>query len=227
MNSTNTPIITAQGLTKTFRMGDTELSVLRGVDLTVARGEWLGLFGRSGSGKSTLLHLIGGLDSATNGTIDFDGQEITRLRGRKLDKYRSRRVGFVFQSYHLLPELTALENVAIAGKIAKTPGSPTDRAMALLERVGLKDRTKHRPAKLSGGERQRVAIARALINEPGVLLADEPTGNLDAETGASIIELLHKLHDEGQTILMVTHDESIVDHADRVVTLIRGKIDRP
>jgi len=229
------PIIEVRALNKTFRMGDSELPVLRGIDLSVTAGEWLGLFGRSGSGKSTLLHLIGGLDTSDSGQILYRGagrqnqeseqtQNVAQLRGRKLDRYRATQVGFVFQAYHLLPELTALENVAIAGRIGGR-GDHKQRAEYLLERVGLKDRTKHRPAKLSGGERQRVAIARALINDPGVLLADEPTGNLDAETGASILDLLHQLHDDGQTILMVTHDESIVDHADRVVRLTRGLID--
>ncbi|MEM7627498.1 MAG: ABC transporter ATP-binding protein [Planctomycetota bacterium] len=227
------PILEARGLNKHYRMGSSDLHVLRGVDVELAPGEMLAILGRSGSGKSTLLHLLGGLDRPDSGTVDFNGQNLFRLAGGKLDRYRNRHVGFVFQFYHLLPELSALENVTIGAMLGRSvlgwPGvkkKVSERAKTLLERVGLAERMKHRPAKLSGGERQRVAIARALINEPDVLLADEPTGNLDIETGGSILELFHELHDEGQTMVLVTHDEKVANAADRVVTLERGKLVR-
>lgn len=227
------PILRAKELHKRYRMGSTDLHVLRGVDVELAHGEMLAILGRSGSGKSTLLHLLGGLDRPDSGTVDFNGQNLFRLAGGKLDRYRNRHVGFVFQFYHLLPELSALENVTIGAMLGHSvfgwPGvkkQVNERAKMLLHRVGLDERMKHRPAKLSGGERQRVAIARALINEPDVLLADEPTGNLDVETGGSILELFHDLHRDGQTMVLVTHDENVANAADRVVTLERGKLVR-
>ena len=205
--------------------------MLRGVDLDLHRGEWLSILGRSGSGKSTLLHLIGGLDRPTDGSVQFDGTDIFKMRGRKLDRYRNANVGLVFQFYHLMPELSALENVMIGSMLGSSvlawPGrrrQARERAEALLERVGLKDRLTHRPSKLSGGERQRVAIARALINEPSVLLADEPTGNLDADTAGSIMDLFRQIHAEGQTLAMVTHDQAVAKAGDRVVTLVKGKL---
>jgi len=206
-------------LHKHYRLGGQDLHVLRGVDLGVADGEWLAILGRSGSGKSTLLHLMGGLDRPDQGGVMFDGRAVFELRGRALDRYRSRHVGLVFQFYHLLPELTALENILIGAMVGRSVFGYTGEraglrahAHALLERVGLADRAKHRPSKLSGGERQRVAIARALINQPDVLLADEPTGNLDADTGGEIMDLFRGLHAEGQTIVMVTHDERVFRH---------------
>ena len=224
-------LLVARGLTKTYQMGSASLEVLRGVDVSVYRGEMLAILGRSGSGKSTLLHLLGGLDRPDGGRVDFDGQDLFGLRGAKLDHYRNRHVGFVFQFYHLLPELSALENVTVAAMLGRSvwgwPGVRREvrqRAEALLDRVGLGGRMRHRPAKLSGGERQRVAIARALINEPAVLLADEPTGNLDADTGQSILGLFHELHREGQTMVLVTHDAKVADAADRVVTLVQGRL---
>ncbi|MEM8738672.1 MAG: ABC transporter ATP-binding protein [Planctomycetota bacterium] len=224
-------ILQATDLHKRYRMGTTDLHVLRGVDVTLHRGEMLAILGRSGSGKSTLLHLLGGLDHPDRGRVDFDGQDLFRLRGAALDRYRNRRVGFVFQFYHLLPELSALENVTVAAMLGRSviawPGvkkQVRQRAAELLERVGLTDRMRHRPNKLSGGERQRVAMARALINEPDVILADEPTGNLDADTGGSILELFHELHGDGQTMVLVTHDARVAEAADRVVTLVRGRL---
>ncbi len=225
-------IIAVNDLHKSYRIGGQPLQVLRGVDLEVQASEWLAILGRSGSGKSTLLHLMGGLDRPDRGGVDFRGEPVFALRGRALDLYRSRHVGLVFQFYHLLPELSALENVLIGAMVRYTTlgylserSAIRQRAEGLLQRVGLTDRMKHRPTKLSGGERQRVAIARALINQPDVLLADEPTGNLDADTGSSIMELFRGLHDEGQTIVMVTHDERIAAAADRRLTLVRGKLD--
>ena len=224
-------LLTAVDLQKTYRMGSADLHVLRGVDVSVGRGEMLAILGRSGSGKSTLLHLLGGLDRPDRGRVDFLGQELFRLRGAQLDLYRNRHVGFVFQFYHLLPELSALENVTVGAMLGRSvlawPGvrkRVNERAEMLLERVGLGGRMRHRPAKLSGGERQRVAIARALINGPDLLLADEPTGNLDADTGGSILELFHELHRDGQTMVIVTHDQNVADAADRVVTLVGGRL---
>ena len=212
-------------------MGGTELRVLRGVDVAVGEGEMLAILGRSGSGKSTLLHLLGGLDRPDGGEVLFQGQDLFRFRGARLDRYRNRHVGFVFQFYHLLPELTALENVVMGAMLGESVlrwprvrRGVRARAEALLERVGLGPRMRHRPSKLSGGERQRVAIARALINEPAVLLADEPTGNLDADTGHAILELFHELHADGQAMVLVTHDQKVADAADRVVTLVQGRL---
>ena len=225
------PIIQANGLNRSFHEAGRELHVLRGVDLTLNRGEWLSILGRSGSGKSTLLHLLGGLDRPTHGSVVFDGTDIFTLRGGRLDRYRNQHAGFVFQFYHLLPELSALENVLIGSMLGSSvftwPGkrkAARQTAVEMLERVGLKDRLTHRPAKLSGGERQRVAIARALVNRPSVLLADEPTGNLDADTAGSILDLFRSLHKDGQTIAMVTHDQTVADAGDRVVTLVKGKL---
>lgn len=224
-------IIEAHDLKRSFHEAGRELHVLRGVDVSIAQGEWLSILGRSGSGKSTLLHLLGGLDRPTTGTVRFNGTDIFTLSGGRLDRYRNQHAGFVFQFYHLLPELSALENVLIGSMLASSmftwPGkrkAARQTAIEMLERVGLKDRLTHRPAKLSGGERQRVAIARALVNRPSVLLADEPTGNLDADTAGSILDLFRSLHKDGQTIAMVTHDQTVADAGDRVVTLVKGKL---
>ena len=224
-------IIQATNLKRSFHDAGRELEVLRGVDMSVERGEWVSILGRSGSGKSTLLHLVGGLDRPTQGSVVFDGIDIFSLRGSKLDRYRNQHAGFVFQFYHLLPELSALENVVIGSMLGSSMlgwlgkrDAARQTAVQMLERVGLGDRLGHRPAKLSGGERQRVAIARALVNRPSVLLADEPTGNLDADTAGSILEVFRSLHEDGQTIVMVTHDQSVADTGDRVVTLVKGRL---
>ena len=215
-----------------FEEGGRTLEILRGVDLAVRRGEMLAVLGRSGSGKSTLLHLLGGLDRPDAGEVLVNGQSVGGLSARRLDRLRCERLGFVFQFYHLLPELTALENVVAAAMIRRGIWSwPSHRrearrrAEALLERVGLADRARHRPAKLSGGERQRVAIARALMNEPDVLLADEPTGNLDADTGASVLEMFTDLHAGGQAMVLVTHDERVAEAATRAIRLTRGRLE--
>jgi ABC-type lipoprotein export system ATPase subunit len=207
-------------------MGKRTLEVLRGVNLEVARGEFLALRGASGAGKSTLLHLIGGLDSPNAGEIFFNGQNLAKFSEEKLTQFRNRRVGFVFQAYHLLPELTALENVCLPARVARiSAASAEKRGSELLSRVGLKDRLDHKPSELSGGEQQRVAIARALINEPELLLADEPTGNLDSKTGGEIIELLKNLCAEKQmTLVIATHDAKVAAHAQRVIELADGRI---
>jgi ABC-type lipoprotein export system ATPase subunit len=222
----NEPFLTARGLAKSYTMGKRTLEVLRGVNLDVARGEFLALRGASGAGKSTLLHLIGGLDSPNAGEILFNGQDLARFSEGELTHFRNRRVGFVFQAYHLLPELTALENVCLPARVARiSAGDSEKRAAELLTRVGLAERTEHKPFELSGGEQQRVAIARALINEPELLLADEPTGNLDSHTGGDIIELLKSLRAEKKmTLAIATHDETVAAHAERVVQLVDGQI---
>lgn len=219
-------VLSATGLKKTYALGRRELEVLRGVDATVMRGEFVALRGASGTGKSTLLHLIGGLDTPNAGEIIFRGEKLSGYSESRLTDFRNRRVGFVFQAYHLLPELTALENVALTARIARTPSSvAAERALALLGRVGLASRADHKPTELSGGEQQRVAIARALVNEPELLLADEPTGNLDSKTGLEIIELLKALRvEKNMTLVIATHDEKVAAHADRVVQLVDGLV---
>ncbi|HEY1719011.1 MAG TPA: ABC transporter ATP-binding protein [Verrucomicrobiae bacterium] len=218
--------LSARALAKSYAMGRRTLEVLRGVNLEVLRGEFLALRGASGAGKSTLLHLIGGLDSPNAGEIFFKGQNLAKFSEGELTHFRNRRVGFVFQSYHLLPELTALENVCLPARIARISATQVEkRGRDLLSRVGLEDRLDHKPSELSGGEQQRVAIARALVNEPELLLADEPTGNLDSKTGGEIIELLKNLSVEKQTTLVIaTHDAKIAAHAQRVIELADGRI---
>ena len=231
MTESGEKLLRAKGLHKSYRMGEEDLRVLRGVELDVNQGEWLAVVGSSGSGKSTLLHLLGGLDRPDKGSVHFKDMDVFALNGARLDEYRNRKVGFVFQFYHLLPELTALENVLIGAMVKRGVLTwPRDRANAkklateLLDRLGMSHRLTHHPNKLSGGERQRVAIARALINQPAVLLADEPTGNLDAGTGKQILDVFREFHAEGQTIVMVTHDDKVAAAADRKVMLESGKL---
>lgn len=222
----------AVGLTKSYRKASVEIPVLRGVDLTVRRGEFLAIVGQSGSGKSTLLHLLGTLDSPDDGSLMFEGRRIDNLPSFERDRLRNRRFGMIFQFYHLLPELTTLENVLAPLMIGKSVlgflrARAAYRAAATrwLELVGLSHRLKHKPRELSGGEMQRAAIARALIASPDLLLADEPTGNLDRATGREILELLCSLNRQQKlTIVMVTHDLAIAERADRVVCLVDGRI---
>jgi len=215
-------ILVARGLRKTYTLGRQQVEVLRGVDLTVRRGEVLVIVGASGAGKSTLLHLLGGIDAPTAGTVMFEGTSLFELSNVARTRLRNQRVGFVFQSYHLLPELDALENVCVPAWLAGVREST--RGLELLQTVGLGDRREHRPNELSGGEQQRVAIARAMVNRPVLLLADEPTGNLDSKTGETILELLFGLRQElGTTLVMVTHDEHLARRGDRVLTIADGK----
>ena len=224
-------IINAAGIHKTYRMGRTSIEVLKGLDLSVERGSFLAIIGSSGSGKSTLLHILGALDRADAGTVQFNGSALDKFGARRLNQFRNKTVGFVFQFYHLLDELTVLENVTLPAMAAggtfawlTRRKSAKKKAMNLLERFGLGARITHKPYQLSGGERQRVAIARALMNDPEILLADEPTGNLDSETGNGILDALEELNRDGQTIIMVTHDEKIAHRACEVITLADGKI---
>jgi len=232
---TDQPIIEARDLRKTYRLGRVDVPVLKGVNLAVAPGERVAILGASGSGKSTMLHLLGGLDRPDRGAesrIAFRGTPLERMGSRALDRYRAHSVGFVFQFYHLLPELNVLRNVLIGAMIAhgragyaRRRAELHERARDLLARFGLAERLRHRPAELSGGERQRVAIARGLINQPDLLLADEPTGNLDQHTGAQILDALDELsRDRAQTMILVTHDAQTARRADRVINLRDGVV---
>ncbi len=220
------PLLSARAVTKTYTMGKRSLEVLRGVNLGVAPGDFLALRGASGTGKSTLLHLLGALDLPNSGEIWLAGENVTQLPESALIRIRNHKVGFIFQAYHLLPELDALENVCLPARLARVPAAEAEaRGRKLLARVGLSERTDHKPYELSGGEQQRVAIARALINQPDLILADEPTGNLDSHTGDGIIELLCSLRAENQTTLIIaTHDATVAARAPKVVELVDGQI---
>ena len=227
----STTVLQATGLHRTYRMGRVGVPVLRGVDLQVQEGEWLCVLGSSGSGKSTLLHQLGDLDRPDRGHIAWRGRSLTEMRRRERETYRNRAIGFVFQSYHLMPELNVLENVMVASMVGHDPiawrsmrAEASARAEELLDAFGLGHRFEHRPAELSGGERQRVAMARALVNGPDVVLADEPTGNLDTKTGDGILDVLAERHRLGLSMVMVTHDPTIAARADRVVKMVDGVV---
>ena len=229
--SKNDFILKAEGLHKFYRMGATEVKVLKGVNLNIKKGEFVAIIGASGSGKSTLLHILGALDKPSSGVVKFEKRDLSRFRAGQLNRFRNRMVGFVFQFYHLLDELSVLENVFLPAMTSKSiigwfacRRQAQNRAKEVLTQMGLAERIKHKPYQLSGGERQRVAIARALMNEPRLLLADEPTGNLDSATGNGILDVLERLNEAGQTIVMVTHDDRIASRAGRTVTLADGKI---
>ena len=227
-------LLEGMGLRKTYRLGRVDVPVLRGASITVLEGEWVAVLGASGSGKSTLLHLLGDLDQPDRhggGDVRFKDESVQELSGAARNRYRNRSIGFVFQFYHLLPELNVLENTFLPALVGLSRvryyaqrAAMRQKAADLLSSFGLDHRLHHRPRELSGGERQRVAIARALMNDPEVLLADEPTGNLDEETGREILDLLAEQHRNGLTIVMVTHDRSIADRADRLVELHRGQV---
>jgi len=220
------PLIRIEDLRREFAMGDQVVRAVDGITASVGAGEFLAVMGPSGSGKSTLLYLLGGLDRATSGEIWVNGREIVGLDENALADYRRREIGFVFQSFFLIPTMTALQNVAFPMVFAQVPVAEREpRALGLLERVGLGDRVRHRPTELSGGQQQRVAIARALALNPRIILADEPTGNLDSRTGAEIMQLLMQLNqEEGRTIVAVTHDASVTDYATRSLHLLDGHL---
>ena len=225
MSSASKTIIHTIGLTREYQMGNVILQALRGVELTVREGDFIALMGASGSGKSTLLSLIGLLDRATAGKYFLEDVEVSSLSRDELADIRGRRIGFIFQNFNLLPRFSAWENVALPLAYRKGEFGADEqhkRAMDSLTRVGLDLRARHQPMELSGGERQRVAIARALVTHPAVILADEPTGNLDSTTGQDIIRLLNELNEEGKTIVIVTHDMSIAKHAGRICTMRDG-----
>jgi putative ABC transport system ATP-binding protein len=213
-------------VTKKFQSGGTKVIAVDNVSLSVDQGKFVAIVGRSGSGKTTLMSLLGALEKPTSGTIEVDGQNITKLSDHALIRYRGRKIGFVFQSYNLVPNLTAFENVMLAIEFAGTRGDRKQRARQILSQVGLsEDKQRRKPSRLSGGEQQRVAIARALVNNPKLVLADEPTGNLDSQTSAMIVELLRDLaYSEHTTIIVVTHDASLADQTDGVFRLSDGKL---
>jgi ABC-type lipoprotein export system ATPase subunit len=216
--------ISVHGLVKTFGAGRTARRILDGADLEVAAGEVVAVLGRSGSGKSTLLHLLGGLDRADGGEIELGGERVTGASERALSTLRRRHVGFVFQFFHLLPELTGEANVLLAGRVRGAHPDAARRGRELIDRLGLRPVAGSLPAQLSGGEQQRFAVARALVNDPAVLLADEPTGNLDVDAGAEVLRLLRAAADDGRAIVLVTHEAAAADIADRVLRLEAGRL---
>ncbi|MEZ4679410.1 MAG: ABC transporter ATP-binding protein [Caldilineaceae bacterium] len=221
-------VIEITKLSKIYGEGDARVTALREIDLRVQRGEFVAIMGPSGSGKSTLMNILGCLDRATSGLFMLDGEDVSRLSKEQLAGVRNRKIGFVFQSFNLLPRLTALKNVMLPmmynGFQYLAPEAVEARAAAVLRSVGLGDRLHHTPMKLSGGQQQRVAIARALINEPAIIMADEPTGNLDSRSSEEIMGILHRLHNDGATIVMVTHEADRAAHAQRIINVLDGRI---
>ena len=222
----NNPIIEISGLKKIYRVGDVEVPALRGVDLTVTRGEFLSVVGPSGSGKSTLFHIVGGLTSPTSGTVIIDGQNMANLTDLERTRLRRGKVGFIFQKYNLLPTLTAMDNILMARHFNGGNGQPlTQQFTDLLKLLAIQHRLHHKPRALSGGEQQRVAIARSLVNQPAILLADEPTGNLDTENSDRVLSILRDLNEKlGQTILMITHNPEAAAYGHRTVTMRDGRL---
>ena len=219
------PIIRVHGLTKVYHLGDVEVPALRGVDLEIARGEFVAIVGASGSGKSTLFHILGGLTPPTAGTVTIDGKDLARMNNTERTNLRKSTVGFVFQKYNLLPTLTAEDNIKIVEYIGGRSTEFTPEFTEVLRLLGIDDRLKHKPRALSGGQQQRVAIARGIVNKPAILLADEPTGNLDSQNSAAVLGVLKDLNQRtGQTILMITHDTEAASYASRTVHIRDGRI---
>ncbi|MDP1568514.1 MAG: ABC transporter ATP-binding protein [Vicinamibacterales bacterium] len=221
------PLIETRDLWKTYQMGEEEIHALRGVSIQIEKGEYVAIMGPSGSGKSTLMNLIGCLDTPSKGTYLLNNQEVSTMNDNELARIRNEEIGFVFQTFNLLPRATALHNVELPLVYAGVPARErNERAKAALEKVELGSRMTHRPNELSGGQRQRVAIARALVNNPSILLADEPTGNLDSKTGVEIMALFERLHDAGNTIILVTHEADVAEHARRTIAIRDGQVER-
>jgi putative ABC transport system ATP-binding protein len=219
-------IISTRNLVKDYDLGKVKVRALNGVDLVIEEGEFVAIMGPSGSGKSTLMHIIGCLDSPTEGEYLLDGALVSEMAKNELASVRNRKIGFVFQSFNLLPHLNVLKNVELPLMYAgMRPKQRTQQAKKILDSVGLSDRLRHKPSELSGGQRQRVAIARAIVNYPAILLADEPTGNLDSQAGGDILEIFSKLHSEGNTVIIVTHDKAVAQRADRIIHIMDGKIE--
>ena len=219
-------LIYLEGISKTYDAGELAVQALRGIDLVVEKGEMIAIIGPSGSGKSTLMHILGCLDLPSAGTYVLDGQDVSRLSSFALAGIRNRKIGFVFQTFNLLPKASVLRNVELPLLYAGVAAADRrGRAKAALERVGLAERAKHRPSELSDGQRQRAAIARAIVMEPNLILADEPTGNLDSKTGGEILAIFHEMHARGETIVIVTHDPNIADQCERVVHIVDGRVE--
>ena len=222
---TDTPIVVFEQLCKSYLLGTVELQALRNIDLTIKSGEYVAIMGPSGSGKSTLLNLLGCLDTPTSGSYNLAGQDVSTLDDNQLSLIRGSRIGFIFQSYNLIQQLNVIENIEVPMYYQGfSERDSARRASELATMVGLGDRVKHRPTELSGGQQQRVAIARAMANDPVIILADEPTGNLDSESGAEILNILVRLHQQGKTLIVVTHDENIATSTERIIHLFDGRI---
>ncbi len=221
-----TEIIRTANLVKDYSLGKVKVRALNGVDLTIGEGEFVAIMGPSGSGKSTLMHIIGCLDTPTSGEYHLDGVLVSEMEKNQLAMVRNRKIGFVFQSFNLLPHLNVLKNVELPLMYAGAGQKERNlKARQIIDSVGLSERLRHKPAELSGGQRQRVAIARAIVNDPAILLADEPTGNLDSQAGGDILEIFSRLHSEGNTVIIVTHDKAVAGRAGRIIRIMDGRIE--